>query len=61
MDHRLESQIDFASADDLGDILHRQVSNLPIPAQEPNQEHTLGSFGSKIATLTPSSLKNPLA
>jgi hypothetical protein len=33
MDHRLESQIDLASADDLGDILHHQVSNLPLPTQ----------------------------
>ena len=31
MDHRFESKIDLARADDLSDILHRRVSNLPFP------------------------------
>ena len=30
MDHRFESKIDLARADDLSDILHRRVSNLAI-------------------------------
>ena len=37
MDHRFESKIDLARADDLSDILHRRVSNLAISSldQEP--------------------------
>jgi hypothetical protein len=37
MNHRLESQIDFAGADDLGDILNHCVSNLPISKQRREQ------------------------
>lgn len=33
MDHRLESQVDLAGADDLSDILYHRVSNLPISTQ----------------------------
>ena len=54
MNHGLEAKVDFASADDLGDILRwRQHLYRCVHFTL----RTLGSLGSSKATLIPSSLK----
>ena len=51
----LEAEIDLSGADNLGDILWR-VNNVD---DLNGRLHTLGSLGSRMATLIPSSLKYP--
>lgn len=57
MDHGLEAEINFAGADDFGNIL----SPGQRLAECLRQRLTLGSFGSSRATLIPCSLKKPFA
>lgn len=59
VDHSLEAEIDLSGADDFGDILYDMSTKSMHDATF--LEHTLGSLGSRRATLMPSSLKYPLA
>lgn len=61
VNHGLEPKVDLLRADDLGHIL-AGISIIQRLLWAPIlQIHTLGSFGSRRATLMPSSLKNPFA
>lgn len=60
VDHGLETQINLFGSNDLGNVLLKSVA---MRAEEHvgKISHTLGSFGSRRATLIPSSLKSPFA
>lgn len=54
VDHSLEAKVDFSGTDNLGDILFYVSAG---PRENKYVKHTLGSLGSRRATLMPSSLK----
>ncbi len=57
MDHGLETKVNLAATDNLGDILVFSRVRLARTKEAFDLDHTLGSLGSSIATLIPSSLK----